>query len=90
MLLPIGALAALMAAFAVHLAGTRDLGDSVIPDHSSAPAHRRLLSGSTGLAVRTTRWVLAGWVAAIALTTLGSAAFGHRDSSERPLRRRCR
>ena len=66
MLLPIAALIAVIAALAIHLAGARDLGASVIADRSSADAHTRLLSGPTGLALRLTRGVLIAWGLAIA------------------------
>jgi ABC-2 type transport system permease protein len=70
MLLPIVALIAVMAGLAIRLAGSRDLGASVIADRTTAPAHTRLLSGPTVLAVRLTRGVLTGWVASIALVAL--------------------
>jgi ABC-2 type transport system permease protein len=70
MLLPISALVAVMVGLAIHLAGVRDLGASVIADRSSARAHAGLLSGPTGLAIRLTRGVLAAWGVSIALLGL--------------------
>jgi ABC-2 type transport system permease protein len=70
MLLPIAALDALMVALAIRLAGSRDLGTSLIADRVSSRAHIRLLSGPVGLAVRLTRGVVVGWTVAIALVGL--------------------
>ena len=70
MLLPIAALIATMAFVAIHLAGARDLGASVIADRTNAVARTRLLSGPTGLAVRLTRWVVIAWGISIALLSL--------------------
>jgi ABC-2 type transport system permease protein len=70
MLLPIAALVAAMSALAIRLAGTRDLGASVIADRSSAHPHTGLLSGPAGLAVRLTRGVLTAWAVSIALLGL--------------------
>ena len=70
MLVPIVVLDALMITAAIRLAGSRDLGASVIPDHVSAIAHVRLLSSPAGLALRLSRGVVLGWIAAIALTGL--------------------
>jgi ABC-2 type transport system permease protein len=65
-LLPIAGLTVALGGSAVYLAGRRDVGASILPDRSSAPAHRRLLGGPVGLAVRLTRPALLGWAAAIA------------------------
>ena len=70
MLLPIAALIATMAGLAIHLAGSRDLGASVIADRTHAVARTRLLSGPTGLAIRLTRWVVIAWGISIALLSL--------------------
>lgn len=69
-LLPIAGLVAGLAGLAVHLAGSRDLGASTIPDRPSARAHTRLLSGPTGLTLRLIRPVVFGWVVAIAVSAL--------------------
>jgi ABC-2 type transport system permease protein len=65
-LLPIAGLTVALGGSAVYLAGRRDVGASILPDRSSAPAHGRLLGGPVGLAVRLTRPALLGWAAAIA------------------------
>jgi polyether ionophore transport system permease protein len=65
-LLPIAGLTVALGGAAVYLAGRRDVGASILPDRSSAPAHGRLLGGPVGLAVRLTRPALLGWAAAIA------------------------
>ena len=54
-LLPLGGLVAVLCALTVYLAGSRDLGASVLPDRSRAQGHTRLLTGPTGLAVRLAR-----------------------------------
>jgi ABC-2 type transport system permease protein len=69
-LVPIVALVAAMAGLAIHLAGVRDLGASVIADRSSAHPHTWLLAGPTGLAIRLTRGVLTAWGLSIALMAL--------------------
>ncbi|HXQ18355.1 MAG TPA: hypothetical protein VN781_01870 [Acidimicrobiales bacterium] len=69
-LLPIAGFTAALVVLTVWLAGRRDLGASVLPDRASALARTRLLSGTTGLAVRLARPTLVGWAAAIALFAL--------------------
>ncbi len=69
-LLPVIALAAALAALAVHLAGRRGLGASVLPDRSTARPRTFLLSGPAGLAVRLARPGLAGRAVAIAVLSL--------------------
>jgi len=64
-LIPIALLTVAASAMAVYLAGHRDLGASVLPDHASAPARLRLLSGHVGLALRLTRPTLLAWTGAI-------------------------
>jgi ABC-2 type transport system permease protein len=64
-LLPIAGFTAVLAVLTVSLAGTRDLGASVLPDRTSAPARTGLLSGPLGLAVRLARPTVAGWAAAL-------------------------
>jgi ABC-2 type transport system permease protein len=70
MLVPIAAFVAAIAGLAIHLAGSRDLGASIIADRSSDNARTGLLSGPTGLAFRLARGVLAGWAVSIALLSL--------------------
>jgi ABC-2 type transport system permease protein len=70
MLAAIAALVAVAAGLAIYLAGSRDLGASMIADRSSARAHTGLLSGPMGLAIRLTRGVITGWGVSIALVAL--------------------
>ena len=69
-LLPIVGLTAVLVAVSVHLAGSRDLGASILPDRSSARPHTRLLSGLVGLTLRLARPTLVAWAGAIAATAL--------------------
>ena len=69
-LLPIAAFTAVLAAAAVHLAGTRDAGASIVPDRDSSRPHLRLLTGPTGLALRLVRPAVISWWAAIAVSGL--------------------
>jgi ABC-2 type transport system permease protein len=69
-LLPLAALAATLAGLAIHLAGRRDLGASVLPDRPPTRSSTFLLSGPAALAVRLSRATLAGWAAAIAALAL--------------------
>ena len=67
-LLPIFAFTLAVAAGAVCLAGLRDVGASILPDRAHARPRLRLLSGPTGLAIRTSRATVLGWGLAIALS----------------------
>jgi len=69
-LLPIALLTAVLAAAAIHLAGTRDVGASILPDRATGRAHLRLLSGPTGLTIRLIRPVVIGWWTAIGISGL--------------------
>ncbi len=69
-LVPIGALTALLAVIAVHLAGSRDLGASILADRGIARPRTRLLSGPLGLTVRLARATVLAWTGAIAATAL--------------------
>lgn len=69
-LLPIAAFTVLLAAIAVHLAGTRDVGASILPDRASTRARPLLLTGPTGLAIRMMRSTVIGWWVAIAVSGL--------------------
>ncbi len=69
-LLPVIAFTAVLAAVAVRLAGTRDVGAGVVPDRASGRPHLRLLSGPTGLAIRLARPAVLSWWAAIAVSGL--------------------
>jgi ABC-2 type transport system permease protein len=64
-LLPLGGLVAVLCALTVYLAGSRDLGASVLPDRSRAQGHTRLLTGPTGLAARLTRPSAVAWAVAV-------------------------
>jgi ABC-2 type transport system permease protein len=68
-LLPIAALTVLTAALAVHLAGTRDLGASVLPDRDTAPRARAPQSAGQ-LAFRLAWPTVLAWSVAIAATGL--------------------
>ena len=70
LLLPVGVLTGILGALAVHLAGKRDLGTSVLPDGATPVPHTRLLSGPVGLAVRIGRPVFLGWMAGIGALAL--------------------
>jgi ABC-2 type transport system permease protein len=75
-LVPIAALSVAAAAAAIILAGRRDLGASVLADHSSSRAHTALLGGPFGLSVRLARLTLVAWAFSIAAygLLLGSIA----------------
>ena len=64
-LLPLGGLVTVLCALTVYLAGSRDLGASVLPDRSRAQGHTRLLTGPTGLAARLARPSAVAWVGAV-------------------------
>ncbi len=69
-LVPIFCFTVVLAFAAVRLAGSRDVGASVVPDRTTGEPHLRLLSGPTGLAVRMTRPTVIGWWVAIAVSGL--------------------
>lgn len=69
-LLPIVAFTAALVAVAVHLAGRRDVGESIVPDRAHSVAHLGLLFGPTGLAIRLMRARVIGWWVAIAVSAL--------------------
>ena len=69
-LLPIIVFTAVLAVIAVHLAGSRDVGASIVPDRATRQPHLRFLSGPTGLAMRMARPSVIGWWAAIAVSGL--------------------
>src|ERR1019366_6482841 len=51
-LVPVAAFTAVLAAAAVRLAGTRDVGAGLVPDRASRRSHLRLLGGPAGPAGR--------------------------------------
>lgn len=65
-LIPLFVLVAGATGLAVHLAGRRDLGASVIRDRVSRTARTRLLGRPIGLSVRLLRATVLGWAAGIA------------------------
>jgi ABC-2 type transport system permease protein len=69
-LLPIAGLTAVLSVVAVHLAGIRDIGSSLVADRATSRPRLRLLSGPTGLTMRLVRPTAIGWVVAVALAGL--------------------
>jgi ABC-2 type transport system permease protein len=67
-LVPIFAFSAILVAVAVHLAGRRDVGASILPDRAGGRQHLRLLSSTVGLTARLVRPTVIGWWVAIALS----------------------
>ena len=67
-LVPIVAFTAVLAVIAVRLAGSRDVGASIVPERASSQLHLRLLSGPNGLAARMVRPAVIGWWVAIAVS----------------------
>ncbi|MBO0732172.1 MAG: ABC transporter permease subunit [Acidimicrobiaceae bacterium] len=80
-LLPIIALTVAVGAAAVHLAGARDLGASLIPDRATTRPRLALLFGPTGLTVRLVRSTVIGWVVAVVLTGLTFGAVANAGGS---------
>jgi ABC-2 type transport system permease protein len=66
--IPIVAFTAVVAGFAIYLAGVRDLGASTLPDRVHARARTGLLFGQVGLTLRLVRPAVAGWTLALAVT----------------------
>ena len=69
-LLPIFVFTTVLAVIAVRLAGSRDVGASIVADRATSQPHLRLLSGPTSLAVRMVRSSVIGWWVAIGLSGL--------------------
>ena len=69
-LLPIAGFTAVVVLLAVGLAGSRDVGASILPDRTHAPARLRLLFGQLGLSLRLVRPTLISWGAALGITGL--------------------
>jgi ABC-2 type transport system permease protein len=69
-LLPIAGFTAVVAVLAVGLAGSRDVGASILPDRTHARARLRLLSGQLGLSLRLVRPTLISWGVALGITGL--------------------
>lgn len=68
-LLPIVALITLAGGAAIHLAGVRDVGSSVLPDRATANA-KRFRGGTLGLTIRAVTPTAAVWGATIAISAL--------------------
>jgi len=64
-LVPLAVTIAVLVAASLRLARARDLGAGALRDRDTARARTALLNGPTGLAVRLTRGVAFGWIAAI-------------------------
>jgi ABC-2 type transport system permease protein len=69
-LLLIVAFTVLVTVIAVHLAGRRDVGSSVVPDRSERAPRLRLLGGAAGLGIRLTLLTSLSWLGALALVGL--------------------
>ena len=65
-LLPVVGLTAVLSFLTICLAGERDLGSSVIRDHTSSAPRTTLLFGPSGLDLRLPRATFAGWGVGIA------------------------
>ncbi len=60
----------MLAIIAGRLAGSRDVGASIVPDRAISQPHDRLLTGPTGLVVRMVRPTVIGWWVAIGVSGL--------------------
>ncbi|HSP37637.1 MAG TPA: polyketide antibiotic transporter [Frankiaceae bacterium] len=70
-LLPVVGLVAVLVVVTVRLSGARDLGDSSLPDRSTAAARTALLAGPIGLSTRLLRPSVLGWLVGVgAISTL--------------------
>ncbi len=69
-LVPIACFTAALSVVAVQLAGSRDVGASIVPDRANSRPHLGLLSGPTGLAIRLLRPTVVGWWVAITVSGL--------------------
>jgi ABC-2 type transport system permease protein len=65
-LIPIITLIAVLATATIWLAGRRDLGASIIPDHDTAKPHLTLLHGFFTMSLRQTRGTTIAWLAGVA------------------------
>jgi ABC-2 type transport system permease protein len=66
--LPIAAFTVAVGSLAVHLAGRRDVGASIVADRDRGGVHLGLLYGPSGLAIRLLRARVTGWWVAIGLS----------------------
>jgi ABC-2 type transport system permease protein len=69
-LVPIVGFTGVLCLAALRLAGSRDVGASVLPDRAHAEAHLGLLRGPMRLAMRLVRPTVLGWWVAIAISGL--------------------
>lgn len=69
-LLPVIVFTAALVVIALHLAGSRDVGASIVPDRATSRPHLRLLFGPIGLVVRMVRPTVIGWWVAIGVSGL--------------------
>jgi ABC-2 type transport system permease protein len=69
-LLPIVGFVAVVTLAAGGLAGSRDVGASVLPDRTHATLRPRLLFGQLGLSIRLVRPTVIGWTIALGVTGL--------------------
>ncbi len=69
-LLPIIVFTAVLVVISIHLAGSRDVGASIVPDRITSRPHLRLLFGPMGLAIRMVRPTVIGWWVAIGVSGL--------------------
>jgi ABC-2 type transport system permease protein len=69
-LLPLAAATLLLAGLTVFLAGRRDLGASILPDHDTARPRLMLLGSPLGAALRLTRTTSLSWLAGISFVAL--------------------
>ena len=67
-LVPIVGFTVLTLGAATYLSGTRDVGGSVLPEHDSARARVRLLTGQFGLSARLLDSTAVAWLSATAIT----------------------
>lgn len=79
-LLPIGGFVLFVSTVAVRLAGHRDLGESILPDHDSARARLGLLGSLPGISWRLTRLQLLPWVAGIFIFSIGFSSLSKTAS----------
>ena len=75
-LVPVVLAVIVLVGVALHLAGSRDLGASTLPDRDTSPPHLTLVGRPAGLALRLMRPVALGWLFAVAAfaVLIGSVA----------------
>ncbi|MCC3316732.1 MULTISPECIES: hypothetical protein [Nocardia] len=80
-LLAIAATVTVLVVATIAVAGARDLNTGILPGRDTAPAHTRLLTGTTGLAYRLERGTVLGWGVGLAVGgfVVGLIAKGSAD-----------